>query len=66
MAPEHKFDSAAKICSELLTAFADGILPLEHAAEVLRDALAILASKEVKVMIFSSFSASNVEVREAP
>lgn len=49
MAPEHKFSTAAKICSEVLTAFADSQLSLDQAQEVLRDSLAILASKEIKV-----------------
>ena len=49
MAPEHKFATAAKICSEVLTSFADSQLSLTHAQEVLRDALAILSCKEIKV-----------------
>ena len=49
MAPEHKFATSARLCSEVLSGFADGVLPLDSAAEVLRDALHILASKDVKV-----------------
>ncbi len=49
MAPEHKFATSARLCSEVLAGFADGALPLDSAAEVLRDALHILASKDVKV-----------------
>lgn len=49
MAPEHKFATAAKLCSEVLTGFADSQLSLTHTQEVLRDALAILACKEIKV-----------------
>lgn len=49
MAPEHKFATAARLCSEVLSGFAEGTLPLDSAAEVLRDALSILASKDIKV-----------------
>lgn len=49
MAPEHKFATAARLCSEVLSGFAEGTLPLDAAAEVLRDALHILASKDIKV-----------------
>ncbi len=49
MAPEHKFATAARLCSDVLSGFADGLLPLDTAPEVLRDALHILASKDVKV-----------------
>ena len=49
MAPEHKFATAARLCSEVLSGFAEGTLPLDSAAEVLRDALNILASKDIKV-----------------
>ena len=49
MAPEHKFATAARLCSEVLSSFADGALSLGTAPEVLRDALHILASKDVKV-----------------
>ena len=49
MAPEHKFATAARLCSEVLSGFADGALSLGAAPEVLRDALHILASKDVKV-----------------
>ncbi|EIE24970.1 hypothetical protein COCSUDRAFT_83663 [Coccomyxa subellipsoidea C-169] len=34
MAPEHKFASAARLCSEVLSGFAEGTLPLDGAAEV--------------------------------
>jgi hypothetical protein len=49
MAPEHKFATAARLCSEVLAGFADGALPLETASEALRDVLHILASKDIKV-----------------
>ena len=49
MVPEHKFATAARLCSEVLSGFAEGKLPLDAAAEVLRDALHILASKDIKV-----------------
>lgn len=50
MAPEHKFATSARLCSEVLSGFADNVLPLDSAAEVLRDALHILASKDIKVL----------------
>lgn len=50
MAPEHKFATAARLCSEVLSGFADGIIPLDSASEVLRDTLTILASKDIKVL----------------
>ena len=53
MAPEHKFATAARLCSEVLAGFADGALPLETASEALRDVLHILASKDIKVCAFS-------------
>ena len=61
MAPEHKFASAAKICSEVLTAFADSLLPLEQAQEVLRDSLSILASKEIKASASAYYCAFEAE-----
>ena len=51
MAPEHKFATAARLCSEVLAGFADGVLSLGAAPEVLRDALHILASKDIKVAL---------------
>ncbi|KAF6260358.1 non-SMC mitotic condensation complex subunit 1-domain-containing protein [Scenedesmus sp. NREL 46B-D3] len=49
MSPEHKFSSAAKLCGEVLAGVADGLLPLAECGEVLRDALCLLASKDIKV-----------------
>jgi hypothetical protein len=49
MSPEHKFSSAAKLCGEVLAGVADGLLPLAECEEVLRDALCLLASKDIKV-----------------
>ncbi len=49
MSPEHKFNSAAKLCGEVLAGVADGLLPLSECAEVLRDALCLMACKEIKV-----------------
>ncbi|KAK9842050.1 hypothetical protein WJX81_006195 [Elliptochloris bilobata] len=49
MAPEHKFATSARLCSEVLAAFAEGALPLGGAGEVLRDALHILACREIRV-----------------
>ena len=48
MAPEHKFATAARLCSEILAGFSEGSLQLGSMPEVLRDALAVLASKEIK------------------
>jgi hypothetical protein len=49
MSPEHKFNSAAKLCGEVLAGIADGLLPLSECEEVLRDALCLMACKEIKV-----------------
>eukprot|EP00775_Hariotina_reticulata_P011091 gene11092-11246_t len=49
MSPEHKFSSAAKLCGEVLAGVADGLLPLSECEEVLRDALCLMASKDIKV-----------------
>lgn len=51
MAPEHKFATSARLCSEVLSGFADGALSLKTASEVLRDALHILASKDAKARL---------------
>jgi hypothetical protein len=48
MAPEHKFATAARLCSEVLAPFAEGAVPLGGAAEVLRDGLRILASRDMR------------------
>lgn len=50
MAPEHKFATSARLCSEVLAAFAEGALPLAAAGEVLRDALHILACRDIRVL----------------
>ena len=51
MAPEHKFATAAKLCADVLGGAADGALDLEAepSAEVLGDALRLLACKHIKV-----------------
>jgi condensin-2 complex subunit D3 len=49
MSPEHKFATAAKLCTEVLAGVADGLLPLPECEEVLGDALRVLAAKEIKV-----------------
>lgn len=49
MSQEHKFSTAAKLCSEVLAGVADGALPLAECEEVLGDALRLLGSKEIKV-----------------
>ncbi|GBF90548.1 hypothetical protein Rsub_03119 [Raphidocelis subcapitata] len=49
MSAEHKFSTSAKLAGEVLAGVADGLLPMEEASEVLRDALAVMASKEIKV-----------------
>ena len=46
MAPEHKFATAARLCSEVLAPFAEGALPPGAAVELLRDGLRILASRD--------------------
>ena len=48
MAPEHKFSTAAKLCADVLGGAADGGLDLAAAAEVVGDALRLLASKHMK------------------
>lgn len=63
MSPEHKFSSAAKLCGEVLAGVADGLLPLQECEEVLRDALCLLASKDIKV---SSATAHCVAVSSFP
>ncbi|KIY91854.1 Condensin-2 complex subunit D3 [Monoraphidium neglectum] len=49
MSSEHKFSTSAKLANEVLAGVADGLLPLEEAGEVLRDALTVLSCKEIKV-----------------
>jgi hypothetical protein len=49
MSPEHKFNTAAKLCAEVLAGVVDGLLPLAECSEVLRDALHVLGSKDIKV-----------------
>lgn len=48
MAAEHKFATSARLCSEVLAAFAEGAVPLADAGEVLRDALHILACRDIR------------------
>ena len=48
MAPEHVFSTAAKLCADVLGGAADGGLDLAAAAEVVGDALRLLASKHMK------------------
>lgn len=48
MAPEHKFETAARLCKEVVGGFCEGSLPLEEAPEVLRDALLILGCPHIK------------------
>ncbi len=49
MSPEHKFSCSAKLCVDVLGACIDGALPLDSCAEVIRDVLCILATKEIQV-----------------
>lgn len=51
MAPEHKFNTAAKLCSSVLAGVVDGLLPLAECSEVLRDALHVLGCKDIKVRV---------------
>ena len=64
MAPEHVFSTAAKLCADVLGGAADGGLDLAAAAEVVGDALRLLASKHMKArrMLASKRSAG----RRAP
>ena len=48
MTPEHKFQIAAKICEDCIGPFVEGDLGFDTHSEVLRDALVVLASKEIK------------------
>ena len=61
MAPEHKFATAAKLCQDILGGFADQSFDLMEASEVLRDALTILSSKEIKVSIHHALSCARVD-----
>ena len=49
MAPEHRFETGARLTREVVAAFCDGALSLQESPEVLHDALAILGSKDIKV-----------------
>ena len=49
MTPEHKLELAFKLAQEVLAAVAEGELPLPAAEPLVRDALAVLSSKEIKV-----------------
>lgn len=60
MSPEHKFNSAAKLCGEVLAGVADGLLPLCECEEVLRDALCLMACKEIKVRVLVTCAVDSV------
>ena len=60
MAPEHKFATAAKLCQDILGGFADQSFDLMEASEVLRDALTILSSKEIKVSLHHALSCARM------
>ena len=49
MAPEHRFETGARLTREVVAAFCDGGLSLQESPEVLHDALIILAHKDLKV-----------------
>lgn len=49
MSPEHRFSCSAKLCVDVLGAVIDGALPLDGCQEVVRDALLVLACKEIQV-----------------
>lgn len=49
MSPEHRFSCSAKLCVDVLGAVIDGALPLDACQEVVRDALLVLACKEIQV-----------------
>lgn len=66
MSPEHKFNSAAKLCGEVLAGVADGLLPLSECEEVLRDALCLMACKEIKVRLPLSSSTQHTRRIKLP
>ena len=51
MSSEHKFAVVAKICQDCLTPLVEGARDLESHFEILRDALIVLASSDMKVSI---------------
>ena len=50
MAPEHRFETGARLTREVLAAFCEGGLSPQESPEVLHDALAILGSQDLKVL----------------
>ena len=56
MAPEHRFATSAKLCSEVLGGVVDGLLSMPACEEVLGDALRILASPHMKVLLTWMFA----------
>ncbi|QDZ17596.1 subunit D3 of condensin-2 complex [Chloropicon primus] len=51
MAPEHKFQIAAKLCEDCIGHFVENTLDFDTHSEVLRDTLVVLSSKEIKADI---------------
>ena len=49
MAPEHRFETGARLTREVLAAFCGGCLSVQESPEVLHDTLAILGSKDLQV-----------------
>ncbi|CAM6126204.1 unnamed protein product [Calypogeia fissa] len=65
MVPEHLLATSAKLCAEILAAAADGLLDLNDGPSqcVLKDALRILASKELRIA-GTRASAGNADLEE--
>lgn len=65
MSPEHKFATAARLCQEILGGAADGALPLSECSEVVRDALRVLASKNIKVSVRGGTGDADIDAGES-
>ena len=63
MTSEHKLQTMAKLCHDVLAAVPDGQLPLDDTQGVLSDALLLLACKEIKLA--AADGAANGAVDEA-
>ncbi|KAG6474188.1 condensin-2 complex subunit D3-like [Zingiber officinale] len=63
MAPEHLLATSAKLCAEILAAASDGLLNIDDVAglSVLRDALEILACKEMRIQPIRGSDSSEMD-----
>ncbi|XP_065903031.1 condensin-2 complex subunit D3-L-like isoform X3 [Dysidea avara] len=62
MTDEQKFQLSAKLCQEVLGAMVDNILPFDDATfPLIRDALFVLASKDIKLSSFQSEAVEEFE-----